>query len=261
MECTDDLHKTLAGHRHDDPSSDSGAEVWEDCWCPIQFVRPDPTPEPWAGHPIKWCEEHAGLAEPDEAECPRADLSGFDYRFEAPCQFTAYQPWADLLAERDAALQVMNEHRCGEQAERAYRRTLRAEDGRDEARKERDVYKRAKAENDDRFMIERDEARAERDEARKELAALRVLDGASAERAEAERKAMAQQRDDACRERKQYKREANAARRERNKVRKELARAIAPWTDEEVARPCESGNWGAPSLNERIMRERGFRDE
>lgn len=53
VECADDLHKTLAGHRHDDPSSDSGAEVWEDCWCPIQFVRPDPTPEPWAGHPIK----------------------------------------------------------------------------------------------------------------------------------------------------------------------------------------------------------------
>lgn len=137
--------------------------------------------------------------------------------------------WVDLLAERDAALQVMNEHRCGEQAERAYRRTLRAE--------------------------------AERDEARKELAALQVLDGASAERAEAERKALAQQRDEACRERNRYKRDANAARRERNKVRKELARAIAPWTDEEVARPCESGNWGAPSLNERIMRERGFRDE
>lgn len=96
---------------------------------------------------------------------------------------------------------------------------------------------------------------------RKELAALRVLDGASAGRADDERKAMAQQRDEACRERNRYKRDANAARRERNKVRKELARAIAPWTDEEVARPCESGNWGAPSLNERIMRERGFRDE
>ena len=35
---------------------------------------------------------------------------------------------------------------------------------------ERDAYKRAKAENDERFMLERDQARRERDEARQQLA-------------------------------------------------------------------------------------------
>lgn len=59
---------------------------------------------------------------------------------------------------------------------------------------------------------------------RKELAALRVLDGASAGRADDERKAMAQQRDEACRERKQYKRAANEARRQRNQAREALAK-------------------------------------
>ena len=34
--------------------------------------------------------------------------------------------------------------------------------------RERDAYKRAKQENDERFMLERDEARRERDEARAE---------------------------------------------------------------------------------------------
>lgn len=181
VECTDDLHKTLAGHQHDDPSSDSGAEVWEDCWCPIQFVRPEPTPEPWAGHPIKWCEEHAGLAEPDEAECPRADLSGFDYRFEAPCQFTAYQPWADLLAERDEARKDRDESahlicKLGD----ILTAVTNALNGPPPPLTTwgwgyHDLPDRAK-----RLV-------AERDEARKELVALRVLDGAPAGRAETER--------------------------------------------------------------------------
>jgi len=41
---------------------------------------------------------------------------------------------------------------------------------RDEARAERDAYRKAKAENDERFMLERDEARAERDRLRDILA-------------------------------------------------------------------------------------------
>jgi hypothetical protein len=43
------------------------------------------------------------------------------------------------------------------------------------AERERDAYKRAKNENDERFMLERDEARRERDEARAEAACLRAL--------------------------------------------------------------------------------------
>jgi uncharacterized coiled-coil protein SlyX len=45
---------------------------------------------------------------------------------------------------------------------------------RDAAIRERDAYKRAKAENDDRFMGERDEARRERDTLRAELDALKA---------------------------------------------------------------------------------------
>lgn len=149
VECSDVRHAASRVHNHDNPLSVSTTDDWDECYCPIQFVRPEPTPEPWAGHPIKWCEEHGSIADAHGDYCDVAAYS------RDTCRLTAYQPWVDLLAERDAALQVMNEYRCGEQAERAYRRTLRAEDGRDEARKE--------------------------------LAALRVLDGASAERAEAER--------------------------------------------------------------------------
>lgn len=52
---------------------------------------------------------------------------------------------------------------------------LTAENGRlrealTELTAERDAYKRAKAENDERFMLERDAARRERDEARQQLA-------------------------------------------------------------------------------------------
>lgn len=42
-------------------------------------------------------------------------------------------------------------------------------DALDAAERERDAYKRAKAENDERFMVERDVARAERDQARADL--------------------------------------------------------------------------------------------
>ena len=124
-----------------------------------EALDPTPTPEPWAGHPIKWCVVHASLAQGGDKRCGWAE--GLNISPTA-CTFVAWQPWVDLLAERD--------------------------------------------------------------EARKELAALRVLDGASVERAEAERKAMAQQRDDACRERKQYKRAANEARRQRNQAREALAK-------------------------------------
>jgi len=41
--------------------------------------------------------------------------------------------------------------------------------------RERDTYKKAKEENDERFMIERDEARRERDAAREELKEAREL--------------------------------------------------------------------------------------
>lgn len=191
MECANTDHETDWIHTHADGLWVTTVEF---CSlvprCHASYVRPEPTPEPWAGHPIKWCLQHSSLAPVDEDAC-YVDAA-YDNHPALPCRFTVYQPWVDLLAERDEALQVMNEHRCGEQAERAYRRTLRAE--------------------------------AERDEARKELAALRVLDGASAERADDERKAMAQQRDDACAERKQYKRAANEARRQRNQAREALAK-------------------------------------
>ena len=62
------------------------------------------------------------------------------------------------------------------------------------------------------------------EQAAKFCAEVQVLDGAPAERAEAERKAMAQQRDEACAERKQYKRAANEARRQRNQAREALAK-------------------------------------
>lgn len=42
-------------------------------------------------------------------------------------------------------------------------------DALDAAERERDAYKRAKAENDERFMCERDAARVERDQARADL--------------------------------------------------------------------------------------------
>lgn len=166
-----------------------------------EALDPTPTPEPWAGHPVKWCEEHDSLTEAQDEICDRSwEHTCATGGSQGPCDWQTYQPWVDLLAERD--------------------------------------------------------------EAREELVALRVLDGASAERAEAERKAMAQQRDDACRERKQYKRDANTARRERNEAREALERAIAPWIGDEILRAVGLGGMVTHrSISERIMRERGFRDE
>lgn len=158
MECGIPNHEAAKEHLH--PVS---GPIWED-GCHRWFLRPDsPTPEPWAGHPVKWCEEHDSLTEAQDEICDRSwEHTCATGGSQGPCDWQTYQPWVDLLAERD--------------------------------------------------------------EARKELVALRVLDGASAERAEAERKAMAQQRDDACRERKQYKRAANEARRQRNQAREALAK-------------------------------------
>ena len=59
----------------------------------------------------------------------------------------------------------------------SYRRSCMEEDRmRERAEKaeaERDAYKKAKAENDERFMRERDEARAERDALQAKLDAMR----------------------------------------------------------------------------------------
>ena len=48
----------------------------------------------------------------------------------------------------------------------------------DRLTRELEAYRKAKAENDERFMIERDEARRERDEARRMLGECYVLSGA-----------------------------------------------------------------------------------
>ena len=48
----------------------------------------------------------------------------------------------------------------------------------DRITRELEAYRKAKAENDERFMIERDEARRERDEARRMLGECYVLSGA-----------------------------------------------------------------------------------
>lgn len=63
----------------------------------------------------------------------------------------------DLAAEYAYCLRVDDQSAAG-----IIRRCVAAE-------RERDAYKKAKAENDERFMVERDDARAERDKLREIL--------------------------------------------------------------------------------------------
>lgn len=131
MECSDVRHAASRVHNHDNPISVSTTDDWDECSCPIQFVRPEPTPEPWAGHPIKWCEEHYHAASPGSSHC--SFQQGREYVGDRPhfCTFVAWQPWVDLLAERDEARKELVALRVLDGAPAG-----RAEGERDEARRE-----------------------------------------------------------------------------------------------------------------------------
>lgn len=65
-----------------------------------------------------------------------------------------------MTPEREAELRALARAGWGEREEPTPEELLHLFAALDEARRERDAYKRAKAENDERFMRERDEARS-----------------------------------------------------------------------------------------------------
>lgn len=101
------------------------------------------------------------LNEKTEGESPRVTL-----RMDAGCMKIVERVARSLKGDKSQAIRaIVQAHGQGNKTQDV----SAIEKERDDARRERDAYKRAKEENNERFMRERDEALAERDSAREAL--------------------------------------------------------------------------------------------